>query len=288
MLWKWSIAHGWSTELFRSLFTSYAASSESCSKWTATFPGQYTLVYWTGVWYLPVVCQKAAFDFFCYRMPSVVLAFICRQSSCDLTMNTASVSKKMKFRCHINSEPFDVDVLLKYFFELLIGVYSFLTMRVRDQMYEVEILLNFRNEYIYQKTMFSEYHHWPSKNYFRLMIKIVFIIRMFNLPNSNHLSLQDRLQRCALDCQDQARDHIGTGASDADVAKARRSMEDCVAKCADNHINLLPNLVKNIKAALQGSTTTWWQIVYVVDYCNNHCVFKDVKTFLHLMTNVSK
>ena len=62
-----------------------------------------------------------------------------------------------------------------------------------------------------------------------------------------YLSLQDRLQRGALDCQDKARDKMSPSSSEADISKAKVEMEKCVVNCADNHIKMLPTLLQKMK-----------------------------------------
>ena len=62
---------------------------------------------------------------------------------------------------------------------------------------------------------------------------------------------QDRLQRCAMDCQDQVKDKITPSTSELDVSKYRGQFEGCVVKCADNHIALVPNMMSKMKEILQ-------------------------------------
>ncbi|XP_074641576.1 protein FAM136A-like [Tubulanus polymorphus] len=63
-------------------------------------------------------------------------------------------------------------------------------------------------------------------------------------------NFQNRLQRCAMDCQDRIRDKLGPNTSDVDSSKLRKEMEACVLKCADSHAGLLPNMMKKIKETL--------------------------------------
>lgn len=64
-------------------------------------------------------------------------------------------------------------------------------------------------------------------------------------------TLQDRLQRCAMDCQDKVRDKVGPKTAEPDVARYRGELESCVVKCGDSHIALVPNMMKRIKEVLQ-------------------------------------
>jgi len=63
-------------------------------------------------------------------------------------------------------------------------------------------------------------------------------------------SLQDRLQRCAMDCQDKVRDKVGPKTTEVEVSKYRTEMESCVVKCGDTHIALVPAMMKRIKEVL--------------------------------------
>lgn len=62
--------------------------------------------------------------------------------------------------------------------------------------------------------------------------------------------LQDRLQRGALDCQDKAKDQMGPNSTDAEISKAKAFMEKCVVDCAENHIKMLPNMLKKMKDSI--------------------------------------
>ncbi|XP_015790437.1 protein FAM136A [Tetranychus urticae] len=65
---------------------------------------------------------------------------------------------------------------------------------------------------------------------------------------SNELAnFQNRLERCAMQCQDDIRDKIGPNASEGDVDKFRNKYEDCIVKCADSHVKLLPTMLKRMK-----------------------------------------
>lgn len=64
---------------------------------------------------------------------------------------------------------------------------------------------------------------------------------------------QNRLQRCAMDCQDRARDALPASGqpSDAQLASAQKTMESCVGSCVDSHIKLLPALQKRVEEAVK-------------------------------------
>ncbi|XP_064630932.1 protein FAM136A-like [Lineus longissimus] len=61
---------------------------------------------------------------------------------------------------------------------------------------------------------------------------------------------QDRLQRCALECQDKIRDKVTPSTTEADMMKYRGEMEGCVRKCADTYVDLIPSLMKKMKETL--------------------------------------
>jgi len=63
-------------------------------------------------------------------------------------------------------------------------------------------------------------------------------------------SLQNRLQRCVLDCQDRVKDKLGANPGDQDVEDAKAQFEVCAIKCVDNHITLIPSLLRRMKSHL--------------------------------------
>ena len=50
-----------------------------------------------------------------------------------------------------------------------------------------------------------------------------------------------------MQCQDDVRDKLGPNASESDVDKFRNKYEDCIVKCADSHVKLLPTMLKRMK-----------------------------------------
>ncbi|XP_002735058.1 protein FAM136A-like [Saccoglossus kowalevskii] len=59
---------------------------------------------------------------------------------------------------------------------------------------------------------------------------------------------QDRLQRGAMQCQDELKDMVAKGITDEIIM--RNNMEKCLNKCADKHIDLLPSMMKRMKQTL--------------------------------------
>lgn len=66
------------------------------------------------------------------------------------------------------------------------------------------------------------------------------------------LPLQDRLSRCAQQCQDQVRDLLPTvGSPSPDQERiAKKAAEECLVKCCDTHEKLIPKLVSRLRASL--------------------------------------
>ena len=54
-----------------------------------------------------------------------------------------------------------------------------------------------------------------------------------------------------MDCQDVVRDKMSKNSSESEMAKHRRDIEQCVVKCGDTHIALLPVMMKRIKETIQ-------------------------------------
>ena len=54
-----------------------------------------------------------------------------------------------------------------------------------------------------------------------------------------------------MDCQDSIRDKMGAKASDADMTKHRLELEQCVIKCGDTHVALVPAMMKRLEETLK-------------------------------------
>ncbi|XP_067656902.1 protein FAM136A-like [Haliotis asinina] len=61
---------------------------------------------------------------------------------------------------------------------------------------------------------------------------------------------QDRLQRCAMDCQDKIRDKVTANTTEAEANKYRSELEACVVKCGNVHVDMLPGMMKKIQGVL--------------------------------------
>jgi hypothetical protein len=54
-----------------------------------------------------------------------------------------------------------------------------------------------------------------------------------------------------MDCQDSVRDKVSTKTTESDMAKHRQDLEQCVVKCGDTHIALVPAMMKRMEETLK-------------------------------------
>ncbi|KRT81364.1 hypothetical protein AMK59_6220, partial [Oryctes borbonicus] len=62
--------------------------------------------------------------------------------------------------------------------------------------------------------------------------------------------LQNRLQRCVMDCNDTVKDKMGPNPSDSEINKYTLMFENCAIKCVDKHLELIPTVMKAMKTVL--------------------------------------
>ncbi|XP_003694805.1 protein FAM136A [Apis florea] len=62
--------------------------------------------------------------------------------------------------------------------------------------------------------------------------------------------VQNRLQRCVMDCNDRIKDAAGPNPSQRDLEKYSEQFDKCVTKCVDHYCEILPNLEKTMKNVL--------------------------------------
>ncbi|KAK0175600.1 hypothetical protein PV327_009340 [Microctonus hyperodae] len=62
--------------------------------------------------------------------------------------------------------------------------------------------------------------------------------------------VQNRLQRCVMECNDTIRDKMGPDPSQNDVNRLSDDFEKCATKCVDTYCDLLPALQKTMKNVL--------------------------------------
>ena len=67
---------------------------------------------------------------------------------------------------------------------------------------------------------------------------------------SLYICMQDRLSRCALNCQDEIKDSLPDSPSPQQQEQAQRRAEECLMRCEDSHITLIPPIVKRLRAAM--------------------------------------
>lgn len=53
-----------------------------------------------------------------------------------------------------------------------------------------------------------------------------------------------------MQCQDTIRDRIAPSSTEDQIGTFKKDFEQCVVKCADTHIDLIPSMLKRIKAVL--------------------------------------
>ncbi|KAJ8929499.1 hypothetical protein NQ314_017808 [Rhamnusium bicolor] len=70
--------------------------------------------------------------------------------------------------------------------------------------------------------------------------------------------LQNKLQRCVMDCNDDIRVKMGPNPSESDIDKFTTLFENCAKRCVDKQIDYMPSLLKKVKTDLskgQSQTT---------------------------------
>lgn len=61
---------------------------------------------------------------------------------------------------------------------------------------------------------------------------------------------QDRIQRCVMQCQDEIRDRITPSSNETQLESFKKDFEQCVVRCADTHIDLIPSMLNRMKSML--------------------------------------
>ncbi|KAH9415320.1 protein FAM136A-like [Dermatophagoides pteronyssinus] len=68
---------------------------------------------------------------------------------------------------------------------------------------------------------------------------------------SNEMSgFLKRLERCALQCQDQIHDQMNADTTDDQMKRYETQFESCVIRCADDTIKVMPDLFRKIKGII--------------------------------------
>lgn len=58
---------------------------------------------------------------------------------------------------------------------------------------------------------------------------------------------QERLMRCAKDCEARVKDKMPADPANADMTVLQGQFETCLVKCADTHVDMLPALKKRLE-----------------------------------------
>ncbi|CAB0035429.1 unnamed protein product [Trichogramma brassicae] len=62
--------------------------------------------------------------------------------------------------------------------------------------------------------------------------------------------VQNRLQRCVMECNDKIKDQMGPNPTQSQVNQYSTEFEKCATKCVDTYCDLLPQLEKTMKSFL--------------------------------------
>ncbi|KAL3286315.1 hypothetical protein HHI36_000824 [Cryptolaemus montrouzieri] len=68
-----------------------------------------------------------------------------------------------------------------------------------------------------------------------------------NYVQTNLTQLQNKLQRCVLDCNDDIKVKMGPNPTDQEVEKFTALFEDCAKNCVDKQIDYMPSLLRKMK-----------------------------------------
>jgi hypothetical protein len=69
---------------------------------------------------------------------------------------------------------------------------------------------------------------------------------------THRIDVQVRVQRCAEDCSDKARDTLSANPSQSEVAAAQAMAIACGTKCSDDAITSLPRIETRVTDTLKG------------------------------------
>ncbi|KAK9505603.1 hypothetical protein O3M35_009615 [Rhynocoris fuscipes] len=72
-----------------------------------------------------------------------------------------------------------------------------------------------------------------------------------NFVKQEFNTVQNRLQRCIMECNDEIRDKAGPSPTDSDMNRYTAEFEKCATKCVDKHIEQLPAMLKRMKEVLK-------------------------------------
>ncbi|ENN72783.1 protein FAM136A [Dendroctonus ponderosae] len=67
-------------------------------------------------------------------------------------------------------------------------------------------------------------------------------------------ALQNKLQRCVMNCNDDVRVQLGVNPSDSEVDKFTKIFEKCATGCVDSQVKFIPSLLRKMKNDLSNRT----------------------------------
>ncbi|MBZ3870252.1 MHC class I polypeptide-related sequence A [Sciurus carolinensis] len=70
---------------------------------------------------------------------------------------------------------------------------------------------------------------------------------LLNVSSGELEKFQDRLARFTMHCNDKAKDSVDAGSKELQV---KRQLNSCVTKCVDDHMQLIPTIIKRMKESL--------------------------------------
>jgi hypothetical protein len=72
-----------------------------------------------------------------------------------------------------------------------------------------------------------------------------------NLIQNEMSQFQQKLQRCAMVCQDEVTSKYGGNPSEKDMPAAQKAANSCVSSCVDKHIAMLKAMQSKIESEIQ-------------------------------------
>ncbi|KAK9875355.1 hypothetical protein WA026_007753 [Henosepilachna vigintioctopunctata] len=69
-----------------------------------------------------------------------------------------------------------------------------------------------------------------------------------NYVQTQLTQLQNKLQRCVMDCNDDIKVKMGPKPSDSEVEKFTALFENCAKNCVDKQLDYMPSLLKKMKS----------------------------------------
>ncbi|KAF7404863.1 protein FAM136A-like [Vespula maculifrons] len=71
-----------------------------------------------------------------------------------------------------------------------------------------------------------------------------------NYVQNEFVRIQNRLQRCVMDCNDTIKDKMSSNLTQHEVDRYSEEFDKCATKCVDTYCDLLPSLEKSMKNVL--------------------------------------